>query len=166
MNFAIASLGAALILASPAHGAEVVTASATESPLAARASVKPRARTDWDAVVGGSALFMLGYGPCVATSIARDTHGGTGWLLAPVAGPWVALATHADVNPWALSLAGIAQLGGAALVALGATSPPRVLGPPRSDSRRTRSSSQAWVLTPSLALTRERAVAITATIRP
>lgn len=104
----------------------------------------PQQQADWRAVQGGALLFGVSYGICVGGAASEGFHRGTAWLVAPVAGPWVALATGADANSWGLVLAGTTQLIGAGISTWGLCCAPRALGPARAvgPSRATQSKNR------------------------
>jgi len=109
----------------------------------------PAAGTDWRAVGGGLTLFGAAYGVAIGGAAAKGFANGTGWLAAPVAGPWVALGTGADANAWALVLAGIAQVTGAGIATWGACCSSRPLGP----ADRAASGRPQTTLVPSAVVT-------------
>ncbi len=94
--------------------------------------VRPQTEPDVAAIRGGLVLFGASYAVCAGGAAAQDFEGRTGWLLVPVAGPFIALAERAEANSWALAMAGVAQGAGSALVVYGFVHPRRVMGTPTS----------------------------------
>lgn len=92
------------------------------------ASTSPDSR----ALVGGSVLFGVGYGAALYVGQENGFAEERAWLAAPVAGPWVVLASGSDVSSWGMVADGITQAGGALIIVGSFVYPRRVLGPPRA----------------------------------
>ncbi len=90
---------------------------------------------EWRAVNGGLVLFGASYAGAIGGAAASDFRSDTAWLAVPVFGPWISIARGTTLNAWGLSLDGLAQLGGATLVAAGFVYPRRVLGPAQGGLR-------------------------------
>lgn len=106
----------------------LVVADLTGAPIpeARQISAEARSEPEWRAVRAGGVLFGGSYAVCVGGAVARSLGEDSGRLAIPLAGPWLALDSG---NPWALVMAGTAQLAGVGFVVWGFASPRRVLGP-------------------------------------
>lgn len=92
-----------------------------------------RSSPDSRALVGGSVLFGVGYGAALYVGSKNGFAEERAWLAAPVAGPWIVLASKSDVSQWGMVADGIAQAGGGLIIVGSFVYPRRVLGPPRAD---------------------------------
>lgn len=77
-------------------------------------------------------LFGVGYGAALYVGSKNGFAEERAWLAAPVAGPWVVLASKTDVSTWGMVADGIAQAGGGLIIVGSFVYPRRVLGPPRA----------------------------------
>lgn len=96
-------------------------------------------RYRWWMVIGGGALFAVGYIGALSEGSAEDFHDGLGFTVIPVAGPWIALGVHdqhcetefvggcveSDVEAHLIGL-GILQAVGAVLLPAGLLAPYKV----------------------------------------
>lgn len=107
------------------------------------ASTSPDSR----ALVGGSVLFCVGYGAALYVGSKNGFAEERAWLAAPVAGPWVVLASKSDVSQWGMVADGITQVGGGLIIVGAFVYPRRVLGPPRATRIRIETASvrPGWV---------------------
>lgn len=88
-------------------------------------------RRRWWMIIAGGALFGIGYIAAVAAANEHDFQSGLGFTAVPIAGPWIALATHdencsddiicatEDRVEAPLVLGGIMQAAGAVLLPIG-----------------------------------------------
>ncbi|MBE7485131.1 MAG: hypothetical protein HS104_34830 [Polyangiaceae bacterium] len=106
----------------------LVVADLTGAPIpeASQASAEARSEPEWRAVRAGGVLFGGSYAVCVGGAVAQSFGEDSGRLAIPLAGPWLTLDSG---NPWALVMAGTAQLAGVTFAVWGFASPRRVLGP-------------------------------------
>jgi hypothetical protein len=96
-------------------------------------------RYRWWMVIGGGALFAVGYIGALSEGSADDFHDGLGFTAIPVAGPWIALGIHdehcegdfvggcveSDIEPRLVGL-GILQAVGAVLLPAGLLAPYKI----------------------------------------
>ena len=100
----------------------------------------PSSEPDWVAVQGGSVLFIVAYAAALGLAAKEDFRGDSGWMAAPVVGPWAILWGGSSVSGWVATFDGLAQLAGISFVALGFANPRITLGPANSSHRLSSSS--------------------------
>lgn len=136
------------------------TAAAEES---ARARDEAHTEPNSAALHGGAVLLGAIYAVTAGAAATHELSGGTGWLLLPVAGPWIGLSTGTDINPWGLALSGAAQAAGAALLTHGALHPRTVLGPAQARTPPAPDMRPDAPFSPAIDPTRQFGVSVAAT---